>query len=92
MIFTIVYDETGPLFADFDVHYNIVATGGPPDEPLFDIKLTGYSFIEAYKFIDFETVAVINDCRGPEAVARYYEMDFDKIRTECRKFELTKNE
>jgi len=93
MIITIPYYD-GLTFFDVEFDYDVIATGGPP-EPPFDIKLFGWTLVQAW-CVDL-IVESIKDLEGVDPawngfIADYYEVSKPEIMKICRDFELTQRD
>jgi|GEM_PF-6422498 len=93
VIVTIPYTDS-MTFLDVDIHYDVVATAGPPNPPL-EVTLTGWTLAGAW-CVDPDSddcVKAIDVCDDfDQFVSDYYETAQQGFQEICRDFELTSAE
>jgi len=105
MQITIPYRENDTsTFIEVTVLYDVIATGGPPNEAPFGISVTGFRFIERWRIDDpnasnVTLLEVADDYINPETgnvdspyddfIQKFLEKRAGVVQEFCRDFELT---
>lgn len=96
-------DLAKQIYIDFDITYDVVATGGPPDPPL-DVRITGFFFVERWRcteegseildtFEDYTNLDNQTDSSPyDDFICEFIEKYSAEIRRLCREFELTSDD